>query len=275
VIVSDSGGAVGIGFGARQVVVQSNRPEVLTGVATAFGAMLEAPRDDAVGRLAVAHRAGRYEVSGKWKPAADAGSLSDVLRTLRYQVALHLMHARRDLLWLHAGAVADGRGALLFVGPGASGKSTLAAALAARGWQYCGDDVVALDRVAGAVLPFPVAPTVRRPPPRPGMAPEDVAALDRTEVRLDAAAVRRAPARVVGVVFPAYRGGSAAELRPCGPAEAAVDLLRQCLNFPSHREAAVRCVCDLMQGGEAFHLAFSDADRAVELVDRAFSRAAS
>jgi hypothetical protein len=267
--------AVGIGFGARQVVVESNRPEVLSGVAAAFGAMLEAPRGDAIGRLAVVHREGRYEVSGKWEPADEDGSLSDALRSLRYQVALHLMHARRDLLWLHAGAVADGSEAILIVGPGASGKSTLSTALAARGWQYCGDDVVALDGAAGAVIPFPAAPTVRKAAPRPELAPEEVAALDRAEVTLDAASVRREPAKVIGLVFPAYRGGIAAELRPCGPAEAAVDLLRQCLNFPSHREAAVRCACDLTQSGATFRLAFSDVDLAVELVARAFSRTAA
>ena len=268
-------GAVAIGFGARQVVVQSDRPEVLSGVAAAFDAMLESPRGDAVGRLAVAHREGRYEVSGKWEPAEEDGSLPDALRSLRYQVALYLMHARRDLLWLHAGAVAGGSGAILFVGPGASGKSTLSTALAARGWQYCGDDVVALDRATGAVIPFPVAPTVRKAAPRPDLAPEELAALGRAKVTLDAASVRREPARVVGVVFPAYLGGVAAELRPCGPAEAAVDLLRQCLNFPSHREAAVQCACGLARKGSTFRLAFSDVDLAVELVARAFSRAAA
>lgn len=62
---------------------------------------------------------------------------------------------------LHAAAVAREDAALLLPGISGSGKSTLAAYLAAHGWNYLGDDVIALGRTGEpcsfVVHPFPTA----------------------------------------------------------------------------------------------------------------------
>ena len=52
---------------------------------------------------------------------------------------------QRGLLPFHASAVAHGRDVHAFTGPSAAGKSTLAAALAARGHPFFADDVLILD----------------------------------------------------------------------------------------------------------------------------------
>ena len=71
------------------------------------------------------------------------------------------------------------------------------------------------------------------------------------------------------MVFPVYRRGCHTELLPCSPATAALELLQNCLNFPSHREAAVRYICDLVRKVPAFRLSYSDGSLAAELIAQA------
>jgi len=59
----------------------------------------------------------------------------------------------RGLYQLHASAAVDPNGvAWMFAGPSGVGKSTLAYALARRGWQVLGDDGVVLEPVPGGAL---------------------------------------------------------------------------------------------------------------------------
>lgn len=62
---------------------------------------------------------------------------------------------------LHASAVAIGGAAVALVGPAGAGKSTTAAALAARGHALVADDVLALHAAAGGVQAQPAYPHVR------------------------------------------------------------------------------------------------------------------
>lgn len=79
-----------------------------------------------------------------------------VLHTARDAEASHVRHLvsgiglglvlhQRGVFALHASAVAIDGGAVVFVGPKGAGKSTLAAALAARGHALLSDDVAAID----------------------------------------------------------------------------------------------------------------------------------
>jgi hypothetical protein len=82
-----------------------------------------------------------------------------VLRLFLLGPALGLILHQRKLLTLHASAVAVAGSAVIFLGRSGEGKSTMAAALHARGHALVTDDVVALDQGgirAPAVLPgFP------------------------------------------------------------------------------------------------------------------------
>jgi hypothetical protein len=76
-----------------------------------------------------------------------------------------LMRARSDAIFFHASSVGiDGRG-VIFVGPRASGKSTTALALAARGHAFLGDNTACYLPATGEILPFRRAVGVR-PGPR-------------------------------------------------------------------------------------------------------------
>jgi hypothetical protein len=98
------------------------------------------------------------EVVVEPEPAAPA---LDVRAYLLGNIFAALCHQRR-LLPLHAGAVRTARGVVAFLGPSGSGKSSLVAFLARRGYPVVSDDICLIDPAApveGRVLP--VAPWLK------------------------------------------------------------------------------------------------------------------
>ena len=92
----------------------------------------------------------------------DADSTEANVRLFLLGSALGALLLQRGLLPLHASAIQTANGAALFVGPSGRGKSTLAAALAQRGYAMLSDDVAALDvDDAGQVVAFPSMPYMR------------------------------------------------------------------------------------------------------------------
>ena len=75
---------------------------------------------------------------------ADGVGAAD-LRLFLLGTAWPVLAMQRDLLPLHASAVAHGANVHAFAGVSAAGKSTLAAALAGRGFPFFADDVVLFD----------------------------------------------------------------------------------------------------------------------------------
>lgn len=67
----------------------------------------------------------------------------------------------RGIICLHASAIVVGSEALAVVGPAGSGKSTTAAAFAAKGFNVLADDVVTLDDRGGGFLARPAYPCIR------------------------------------------------------------------------------------------------------------------
>lgn len=87
----------------------------------------------------------------------DRDELNHV-RHLIVGMGMGLLLHQRGVFTLHACAVAVGESALALAGPKGSGKSTMAAALCARGHTLLSDDVLALEMPAGRpprVLPGP------------------------------------------------------------------------------------------------------------------------
>jgi hypothetical protein len=257
-----------VGFGGSTVAVSSKAPEVLAGLARIFRQMLESESTMTVERLEVQGRDGKYNISGTTEACIEYGSLADTVERLRYEVLLRLILARSDLLWLHAGAAAYQGSSVMILGSWGRGKSTLVTTLYANGWTYLSDDVVPLDPNSGSAFPFPLTPMVREDPGEE-LPAESVSELRKTTVLLLPERVSRNPVPIRTVVFPVYRCGGHTELLPCSPATAALELLQNCLNFPSHREAAVRNVCDLVRKVPAFRLAYSDGRLAADLIAKA------
>ena len=258
-----------VGFGGSKVAVYSDAPEVLAGLKRIFREMLESEPTRTVERLEVQWRDGKYNVSGIAEACVEYGSLADTVERLRYEVVLRLIQARSDLIWLHAGAAAYRCSSVIILGPWGRGKSTLVTSLYANGWSYLSDDIVPLDPNSGRAFAFPLTPMVREDPGGEELPLERLSDLRKTEVLLLPERVSRDPVPIRTVVFPVYRRGCHTELLPCSPATAALELLKNCLNFPSHREAAVRYVCDLVRKVPAFRLCYSDGRLAAELIAQA------
>lgn len=188
-------------------------------------------------------------------------------------------HAQQYLI-LHAAVVARGDCALLLPGLPGSGKSTLCAALALRGWRLLSDEFALVRPESGLVIPVPRSISLKN----------------------DSIEVLRAfdPAAVIGPVFPKTRKGRVAHLRvpaewvhaeeclarpvwvvsPRFVARAAVELeavpkdhafLRlagNAFNYELQGVRGFRAVTHLVRTCTFFDLRYGDLEEAVALLDR-------
>jgi hypothetical protein len=94
---------------------------------------------------------------------AAAGADPSALRDLYERSVLPLVLQAEGHQVLHASAVRDGGNVIAFVGASRSGKSTLAYALAQRGFPLWADDAVAFDGSRATVVstPLPFTPRLR------------------------------------------------------------------------------------------------------------------
>jgi hypothetical protein len=264
-MVALSGRTLYVGFGVHRVAVHSSAPEALAGLARSFREMLVPESTRTVGHLEVHRREGRYHLLGDCGGSVESGSLADTLHGLKYTVVRYLIHARPELMWLHAGAATCRGSAVMIVGPWGHGKSTLVASLYAKGWGYLSDDLAPLVPGSGRVLPFPLTPAVREAPGHE-MPRCRIPELRKIEVDLKPGTVCQEAAAIGTLVFPTYNHRSPTVISPYSPAAAALELLRNCVNFTSHREGAVRYLCGLANRLPTFRLTFGNAKLAAKLI---------
>jgi hypothetical protein len=92
----------------------------------------------------------------------EVGATDERIRALALASPLAALLLQRGLLALHASAIATPEGAVVFTGPAASGKSTIAAKFAQQGARILADDITAL-RVDedGGTFVLPGTPLLR------------------------------------------------------------------------------------------------------------------
>jgi hypothetical protein len=88
-------------------------------------------------------------------------------------------------------------------------------------------------------------------------------------VALDPERVCREALSIRALIFPQYDPDAPTDLKPCSPATATLELLQHCINFTSHRGAAVRYLGDLVTRRPALRLSFSDGQQAASAVIQA------
>ncbi len=168
--------------------------------------------------------------------AADGGVLvrtpapGVAFRHLVYEANQMAIDATTTPVRLHAGAVGRAGRSVALVGPMGAGKSTLAAGLVRRGWDYLTDEVVAID-AAGRARPY-------AKPCSLGEAPAALA-LDRWTPPVRSAGylaggglvpapvlgtVAEAPVGLGAVVLPTYRREAETSITEIAPADALVDI---------------------------------------------------
>ena len=260
-----------VAFQGRAVEVCADDPAVLAGVERQFQHMLSTRSAEVVAALQVRRHSTGYRLLGSVAAESAEGSLSMILSSLYYQVVIRLIDSQPKLLWLHAGSAAYQGRAVLVSGASGSGKSTLVTSLCNRGWSFLSDDVVPVDLSALTVLPFPQMPMVRKNCGRE-LEPDRIQDLPKTKPLLPADRVSSRAAPVAALILPRYTSSGLRGLSPCSPAQACMELLRNCLNFKVHRESAVQGLCALVKQVPAFYLPFSRGADAAQQIARAHEK---
>lgn len=188
-------------------------------------------------------------------------------------------HAHQYLL-IHAAVLERGGRALLMPAPPGSGKSTLCAALAHRGWRLLSDELGLLDMTTGLVhgMARPINLKNASIPLIRAFAPEAVfsASMPNTSkgtvalVRAPRASIqaRLTPARPAWVVLPAWRAESPAALMPIERAQAFMGLAEQSFNYDVHGQAGFQALGRLVGSCGCYRFEYSRLDEALTHFDR-------
>lgn len=193
-----------------------------------------------------------------------------------WMIAQRLHH----LLMLHAGVLErDGLTLLMPAVPG-SGKSTLTAALAHRGWRLLSDEFGAFDPVRREFRPMlkPIALKNRSIDVIQAFAPQAVlgpafpntrkGTVAHVAPNADAVARRQVAARPGAVVFPRWQAGVATRLEPIAADVLFTSLSYNAFNYAVMGEAGFDAVAGLAAVTPAWQLTYSDLEDAVALLDR-------
>jgi hypothetical protein len=195
-------------------------------------------------------------------------SIEETIRALHYEIPLQLIQGRSDLLWLHAGAVANEEGAVIVSGASGRGKSTLVTRLCEQGWSFLSDDILPLDMQTDMVKPFPKTPMVRYST-EPDLPAESLSSLKKR--RFSPSKICERPVPIQAIVFPLYKHQATESLLTCSPATATVRLLEHNLNFVRHKEKAVAYLSQLLTTVPAYTLPFANGEKAGEIVGQTYA----
>jgi hypothetical protein len=254
-----------ITFGQHQVVIETVVLEVHTTVKQWFYAMLEPQPSVIVRKVTISQSEGNYIIQSGEKMHETIREKMCLLQAVKYEVIMALINSRLDLLWFHAGAVANDTEAVVFAAPGGGGKSTLIAHLCQQGWRYLSDDVVPLELSTRNILPFPQTPRVRQNTGK--LVPSDrLWEVPKRDVTLGLGLICRSPLPIRALVFPSFDQQTSAQLSPCTPGFAALELLHNCINFTDHKQIALQQICEIVKHLPAFKLKFSNIECALKCI---------
>ena len=213
---------------------------------------------------------------GESLTAADDGEL---LFLLEKELTIELQKLRRDLYFLHAGALECCGRALLLVAPSGSGKSTTTWGLLHHGFRYLSDELAALDLDTLEVQPYAHAICLKRNPPAPYFLP-DQAVRTASTVHIPMSqlpsGVTAEPTRVAVIFFLDYNSGRhTPALRQLSSAEAAARLFANALNPLAHPDEGLAGAARIAQTIPSFHLTSGELRLTCELMRRNFEGVAA
>lgn len=188
-------------------------------------------------------------------------------------------HHAHQYLIVHAGAAERGGRALLLPAPPGSGKSTLCAALAHRGWRLLSDELVLVRPRDGRVTPLPRPVSLKGqsiqvirdylPEATIGPATSDTRKGTIALVRPPRDAVARAlePADPAWIIFPSYQPQAPARLEPLPKARAFLRIAESCFNYSLHGARGFELLARLIDSCDSYEFSYSDLDQAITLFD--------
>ena len=183
-------------------------------------------------------------------------------------------------LVIHAAVVEKEGAAVILPAPPGSGKSTLCAALVARGWRLLSDELTLVRPGDGRIdpLPRPVSlkngsiDVIRAWAPAAELSPPVLDTLKGTvaHMRVPGASVARAgePATPAWIVFPKWRAGAAAELVPVAQARAHLRLAENAFNYSLLGATGFAAAARLIEGTRTFDFSYGALDDAMSVFER-------
>ncbi|RRJ84334.1 HprK-related kinase A [Aestuariirhabdus litorea] len=178
-------------------------------------------------------------------------------------------HMHRYLI-LHCAVVARANGdALLLPGASGNGKSTLCAALVARGWRLLSDELALVDPATGLVHPFVRPISLKNqsievirdfsPDLVMGDRVSDTQKGSVAHVRAPAGSVSEglSPVRVRWILFPRYLPGSDTCLTPERRGTTLMQLQEQAFNYPLHGVVGFNLLTQLVAQSGCYSLSYS------------------
>ena len=255
-----------IEFDGRQLSVMTDVPEARRFLEAAFRHMLVSGVTVSAGAFSFVTTSGGFLLESAERYEYPGVPVEQLLPLVKDEVRLHFMRSRSDLLWLHAGAVATSKGAVLLAAPSGQGKSSISTALVERGWRFLSDDIAPVRMDANRVMPFPQTP-VRRLHPGSEVASADVWQLQRESVAISTGLIGRSDASIAHVVFVNYAAEATTKIEQLRPGSGAMEILRNLTNFVDHKASAVSRVAELAQCVPLFRLQYSSVTEAAEAIN--------
>lgn len=207
-------------------------------------------------------------------PAAQAFPLLEW--GLNWCVSVHC----HQYLIVHAAVIERGGRALVLPAPPGSGKSTLCAALVARGWRLLSDELALVDLSAGRLMPMPRPISLKNrsidvirtfwPEARIGAVVPDTLKGSVAHVRPPIDSVRRAQESATPgwIVLPRFEAGAATELRPLSKCDAFMRLVDSAFNYNIHGRAGFAALAEMIDASVCHTFVYGGAlDEAATVFD--------
>lgn len=208
--------------------------------------------------------------------------LPERLAAIMFEQALNWCVATRTFthLILHSAVVAREGRAVILPGQSGQGKSTLCAALVARGWRHLSDEFALLDPDSLAITahPRPIslknrsigvveawAPDLTLSPAHEGTPKGTIAYVPPSRDAVEAASV---PAMPAAVVYPRFDADAKPGLDPMGKAAAFIALTACSVNYREFGEAGFGALSRLVDGVPVFAATYPDTQSAVALLEQ-------
>jgi hypothetical protein len=212
------------------------------------------------------------EGSAPFRPSPPHHALPALEWGLNWSIAT----TANQYLIIHAACLERNGKAIILPGPPGSGKSTLCAGLAFRGWRLLSDELT-LIRSDGQLVALarPISlknqsiDVIRRFVPEATMSRPAEGTTKGTIVLLRAPdeSVARVSETATArwIVFPQFRAGTPTTLTPRSKAACFIELADNAINYSVHRTRGFELLGDVIDGARCFEFEYSDLDEAIAL----------
>jgi HprK-related kinase A len=220
----------------------------------------------------------RFSVDGR-VPHEDMPA-EQAIAVLEWGINLVIALRFHCFLMLHAAVLERNGFALLMPAAPGSGKTTLCAALAHRGWRLLSDEFGLLRPGTVSLIPIPrpmplknqsigviraFLPQAILGPEIPGTRKGTVAHVRPPASSFEGAS-RGAPGR--WIVFPQWMAGAPLSLQPMSKAQGFMNLATNAFNYEKHGESGFETVRSLVDRARCFSLVYSNLSEAVDVLGR-------